>query len=122
MGILVVTAILQAFISRLLSMKCPVLSILAFSLLVQGCVIATGSGSDESDELIFDESSKEEVIDSKNKYKLSLMGSSNKITLQGNIHELFISGSHNYVVMKKILIWKALLLRGFIILLCRKMI
>ncbi len=112
MGILVVTAILQAFISRLLSMKYPVLSILAFSLLVQGCVIATGSGSDESEELIFDEPSKEEMIDSKNKYKLSLMGSSNKITLQGNIHELFISGSHNYVVIEEDTYLESLIITG----------
>ena len=95
-------------------MKFPILFILAFSLLVQGCVITTGSGSDEdeSEELIFNESTKEEVIDSKHKYKFSLMGSSNKITLQGDVHELFISGSHNYVVIEEDTYLESLIITG----------
>ena len=85
-------------------MKYPILFLLTLitGFLLQGCVITSGSGNDDNyEELIFDESAKEEVIDSKGKYNFSLMGSSNKMTLRGNVHELFISGSHNYVIIEE---------------------
>lgn len=85
-------------------MKSPILFLLTLitSFLLSGCVITSGSGNDDDyEELIFDESAKEEVIDSKGKYNFSLMGSSNKMTLRGNVHELFISGSHNYVIIEE---------------------
>ncbi len=74
----------------------------SLGLLMQGCVISSGSGSDdELEERVFDESAKDEVVDSNGKYNFSLMGSSNKITLQGDVHELFVSGSHNYLVIEE---------------------
>jgi len=75
---------------------------LPFGLSMQGCVISSGSGDDdEMEERVFDGSAKDEVVDSNEKYNFSLMGGSNKITLQGDVHELFISGSHNYVVIEE---------------------
>lgn len=74
----------------------------SLGLLMQGCVISSGSGSDDKlEERVFDESAKDEVVDSNGKYNFSLMGSSNKITLQGDVHELFVSGSHNYLVIEE---------------------
>jgi hypothetical protein len=76
------------------------LLLLPICLIIQGCVITTGSGgSDDLEEVLFDESAKELVVDPSNEYNFSLMGGNNKITLQGNIQELFITGSHNYVVI-----------------------
>ncbi len=76
---------------------------LLFSLLVSGCVITTGSSNENNElqERVFDESSKDEEIDSSSKYNLSLTGSSNKITVLGNVEEMFITGSYNYVLIKE---------------------
>lgn len=85
-------------------MKSPILFLLTLitSFLLSGCVITSGSGNDDDhEELIFDESAKEEVVDTKGKYSFSLMGSSNKLILRGNVHELFVSGSHNYVIIEE---------------------
>ena len=77
----------------------------SFSLLVSGCVITTGSSNDGDDdelqEQIFDESSKDKEIDSSSQYNFSLTGSSNKITILGDVHEMFIAGSYNYVIIQE---------------------
>ena len=87
---------------------------LLFSLLVSGCVVITGSSSDgdELQERVFDESSKDEEIDSSSKYNLSLTGSSNKITVLGNVEEMFITGSYNYVLIKEDTYLESLIITG----------
>ena len=87
---------------------------LLFSLLVSGCVITTGSSNenDEIQERVFDESSKDEEIDSSSKYNLSLTGSSNKITVLGNVEEMFITGSYNYVLIKEDSYLESLIITG----------
>ncbi len=66
-------------------------------------MITTGSSNENNElqERVFDESSKDEEIDSSSKYNLSLTGSSNKITVLGNVEEMFITGSYNYVLIKE---------------------
>jgi len=87
---------------------------LLFSLLVSGCVITTGSSNENNElqERVFDESSKDEEIDSSSKYNLSLTGSSNKITVLGNVEEMFITGSYNYVLIKEDSYLESLIITG----------
>ena len=76
---------------------------MTLSLLTSACVVELGSSSsdDEILDYLFEESSKEEVIDPPSEYDFTLMGGSNKITLKGNIGKILITGSYNYVIIEE---------------------
>lgn len=75
---------------------------MTLSLLTSACVVEIGSSDSDEDVLdyMFEESSKEEVLNPSSKYDFTLMGGSNKITLKGNIGKILITGSYNYVIIE----------------------